>query len=65
MIFIGKQTEEVVSYSCDFCGEDCNTKHTPFEFKGKYFCNDCKEELTKIWAVKSSGYKNRLSDGRR
>lgn len=45
---MSKYEETITHWSCDFCGEDCDTKLEPFEFKGKYFCRDCKEELTKI-----------------
>ncbi len=47
---MAKHTEEIVTYTCDFCGDDIDTKGEPLEFKGKHFCYDCWMELEKKMA---------------
>lgn len=41
-----KYTETREVFFCDFCGDDID--NVPFEYKGKYYCDDCKEDLKKL-----------------
>lgn len=42
---MGKYEETITKYTCDMCGED--EDYISFEFKGKYICGKCLEEILK------------------
>lgn len=38
---MSERIEETTYWDCDVCDEEIETKHTPYHYKGKHFCESC------------------------